>query len=128
MSSLLTVLAAAVRDGPAASVFLISHWQESPTPTIELFDGMIEIERVAAAFPHGFTGVVDLCICQSLALAKQIKSRCPAAAVKWVNVEANPSVWFHIHALTLRMMRDLRLDYLDALNRSLRSFEHGKQG
>ena len=120
----LGALASAVRDGHTSSLFLISHWRESPTPAIEFLDGMAEIDDVASALPVAFDGVVDLCICQSIELAKRIKSRCPEATVKWVNVDATPAVWFHIHTLALRLMHDLRLDYLDALNQSLRSFEH----
>lgn len=120
----LGMLGAAVREGPTASLFLVSHWRDAPLPAIELFDGMADIDEVAGMFPAAFDGVVDLCICQSIELAKRIKSRCPEATVKWVNVDATPAVWFHIHTLALRFMHDLRLDYLDALDRSLRSFEH----
>lgn len=85
---------------------------------------MANIDDVAAVFPTHFDGVVDLCVCQSLALAKRLKSRCHNATVKWVNVDATPAVWFHILTLVLRLMHSSQIDYLQALEQTLRSFQH----
>ena len=120
----LGVLSEALRDGPTASLLLISHWRASTPPAIELFDGMINVDNVASALPVEFEGVIDLCICQSIELAKLIKSRCPEATVKWVNVDATPAVWFHIQTLALRLMHDQQVDYLSALDQAQRIFEN----
>jgi hypothetical protein len=122
-SATLATLSEVFGDRSAKTLLLVSHWKESPAPAIELFDGMVPIGHVVATLPTDFDGVVDLCICQSLDLAKRIKSRCPRATVKWVNVEATPTVWFQVYTLTFRLMSERQLDYLNALNLTLRSFE-----
>jgi len=119
-------LAAAVREDPAAPLFLLSHWRDFPTPAIEFFDGMAAIDDVASAFPADFEGVIDLCICRSIELSKRIKSRCQRSTVKWVNVGATPAVWFHILTLALRLMHDQKIDYLYGVDQSLRRFRDGQ--
>lgn len=115
-------LAREIAQGPTALLVLLSHWVDEPEPAIELFDGMRPVAEVAALLPADFDGAVDLCICQSLALSKQVHARCPKAIVKWLNVPATPVVWFHILTLTLRIMHDEAQTYLYAVDKALRSY------
>lgn len=123
----LGTLAEALQEGPTASLLLISHWRDSAPPAIEFIDGMVEVTDVAAVVPPAFDGVIDLCVCQSIELAKHLKRRCPQATIKWVNALVTPTIWFHVYSLTLRLMREQQLDYLDALQQSLRRFKNGKK-
>lgn len=109
------------------ALFLITHWMNGPPDRIELFDGMVNIECVAEMFPVGFCGVVDLSICQSLALAKRLKSRCPQATVKWVNTHATPAVWLNVLTMTLRLMHGSNIQYLDAVEIAMRSLQNAHE-
>jgi hypothetical protein len=119
----LRTLAQALDDGPTRVLVILSHWVDGPSPTVEFFDGMTPIADVAEILAADFEGVVDLCICQSLELARLISSRCPRALVKWINVPATPVVWLYALTLILRIMSDEDAPYMYAADKALRSFQ-----
>lgn len=127
----LNVLYDALQDDQTTCLCLVSHWVLNPQ-RIEFFNGLIPIEEVASVFPIEWDGVLDLCICQSLELAKLVSNRCIKATVKKTSSKeknkemATPAVWFYIYTLAFRLVREHKISYLEALDVAIHLF-HGNE-
>lgn len=118
------VLAGAAAAGSTEALILLAHWVEGSQPAIELDDGHCPVSEAAAMFAADWTGVADLCVCQSKPLALALNARCHDITVKWIDVPALPALWLGIYTVALTLRRDQQLHYLDALDRAMRSFDH----
>lgn len=101
------------------AVILISHWRNQ---TIELFDGMIDIERVTKAISPDFKGVLDLCVCNSADLAAEVRALRPNVPIKYSSIPADYPVWFRIYDVVIELYAQGQTSYLDALTTTLKEF------
>jgi hypothetical protein len=104
-------------------VALVSHWQNGDRPRIELFEGMIAIEEVAAQVHPEFDGFIDLSVCQSLELGMAIRRRAPGSHPKWMNEPTILSSWFSVYSIAFRIMAETDVSYLTALERAIELFK-----
>jgi hypothetical protein len=107
------------RKPGVSTVILVSHWQQD---TVEFFDGMKPIAEIADGIPTDFDGLLDLCVCHPLGLAKLIKELRPNCLVKLTNTEVKPVIWFQFYRCLFHFLAKEELSYLDAFERSLKLF------
>ena len=106
----------------ASAVFLVAHWSDLDSGRVELFDGMHRAQALANAFHRDWDGVLDLCVCQSSALADAVARRCQRATVKWMETPAIPTLWMELLSLTLRVQKESATHYLGGLELAMDEF------
>lgn len=106
-------------DPQTQVVILFSHWKGDNT--IELFDGMINACVLAKKVPNSFNGIVDLCVCNSLLLAKLLKER-GNVVVKSSSGEVVYGLWFFIYTAIFNLLDKQQTTYSEALLESLKLF------
>ncbi len=79
-------------------VLLFSHWASG---AVEFHDGLHPWERVAAAIPQDFDGVIDLCVCHPLPLAYALRRR-HTCLVRYSPVTATPAFWLYMYVAIFR--------------------------
>ncbi|MGR8930978.1 MAG: hypothetical protein ACU836_10075 [Gammaproteobacteria bacterium] len=102
-------------------VILISHWQRE---SIEFFDGMKSIVEITNGIPEDFDGVLDLCICHPLGMAKLIRELRPNCLVRLTNIEVKPVIWFQFYRCLFHFLATENLSYLDAFEKTLKIFNN----
>jgi hypothetical protein len=105
-----------------AVVTLVAHWRsarfrnnEFEDPGVEFADGVVGVERIVAAIPAGFSGVLDLSVCNSTLLAEQVRRHRHFGLVI-----ANPfpvplDIWMDLYDAAMRLVQHEGASYQDAV-------------
>lgn len=94
---------------------------------IEFSDGFRELAAVAAIFPPGFDGVVDLTVCNSLVLGEMIRRRCPNALAIAMGDKTRPHLRFPLYLAVMRLLERHPDSYENAMTRLQDFFEREKK-
>ena len=95
-------------------VTLVAHWRAGGL-AIEFADGLAPIERVVAAVPQDFDGVLDLTICNAGLLAQEIRRRCPRGQIIDNSFPATLDMGLEFYNATMDLMQRRHMRYQDAL-------------
>ena len=107
---------------PLDVVVLVTHWFGE---SIELRDGMHDVQAVIQRISPGFNGALDLCVCHPEPLAIAIRDFFPDALAHYPSVPANPRVFFpYIRALLWRLSQG-DCSYLTASTEVVDAFLNG---
>ena len=90
-----------------------------PGNRVELRDGLHRAEDVAAAFPEGWAGTVDLTVCQSELVALALKERCPECRCVQSGEEILVGPRVELSATVLELMKSSGGDYASLLRELL---------
>ena len=84
-------------------------------PSVEFVDGGVEVEEVVAAVPAGFSGVLDLTVCNSTLLAEQVRRRRRFGLVIANAFPATLDTRMELYDAAMRLVQHERVSYQDAV-------------
>lgn len=88
-----------------------------PGKSVEFSDEMHSVQEVVSATPEGFQGMLDLTSCNSVILAKEIKSRHPDCIIAANRYETPLHVCMSIYKLVIQLLASNAMSYADALSK-----------
>lgn len=97
---------------PFDVVILFSHWSGD---SVEFRGGLENVSATLAAIPKGFDGLLDLCVCHPVALARALSIHRPRCLVKHIPVEAAPEYWWRFYRILFSQLHTRELTYLAAM-------------
>ena len=83
---------------------------------IEFRDGLAAYESIVSLVPPDFTSILDLTVCNSCALAKQIRSERDFGLVTSFSGPATPAIWLYFYRILFQQLSDNDTSYLKAWN------------
>ena len=84
-------------------------------PAVEFADGLMPVERVVSAVPEGFSGVLDLTVCNSTLLAEEIRRRCRRGLIIANAFPATLHTRMEFYDAAMELVRRRGLSYQDAV-------------
>ena len=84
-------------------------------PAVEFADGSVAIERVVAAVPEGFDGVLDLTVCNSTVLAEEVRRRCRHGLIIANAFPATLDVRMELYNAAVDLAERRQVSYQDAV-------------
>ena len=84
-------------------------------PKVEFVDGGVEVDQVVAAVPAGFSGVLDLTVCNSTLLAEQVRRRCRFGLVIANAFPATLHIRMELYDAAMRLVQHEHVSYQDAV-------------
>lgn len=113
----------ALSDLPAIAPYdvatIVAHWVEAEGK-IELSDGRYTPEQFAENIPSGYSGLLDLTICQSARLIDCVKSRHPGCLVLANLKNAHVDFRLILYKAIIRLLRVTEMSYMDAYTYSIK--------
>lgn len=97
---------------PFDVVILFSHWSGD---SVEFRGGLENVNATLSAIPEEFDGLLDLCVCHPVALARALSVHRPGCLVKHIPVEAEPGYWWRFYRILFSQLRTRELTYLAAM-------------
>ena len=95
-------------------VTLVAHWRAGGL-AVEFADGLAPIDRVVAAVPQTFDGVLDLTICNARPLAQEIRRRCPRGLIIDNPFPATLDMGLEFYNATMDLVQRRQMPYQDAV-------------
>lgn len=93
---------------------------------IEFSDGFCSLAHVAAMFPSSFEGIVDLTICNSLALGEMIRRRCPNALAIATGDRTLPDLRLAFLLAVMKFLKRHPGNFDEAMTRMQDQFREGR--
>jgi len=84
-------------------------------PGVEFVDGGVDVDRVVAAVPPNFSGVLDLTVCNSTLLAEQVRRRCRFGLVIANAFPATLQTRMELYDAAMRLVQHEGVSYQDAV-------------
>jgi hypothetical protein len=82
---------------------------------VEFVDGMAPLPAVVASVPAGFTGTLDLTVCNSTLLAEEVRRRCASGVILSNAFPARLDVRLQFYRAALELMARRPMSYADAV-------------
>jgi hypothetical protein len=109
-----------------AVVTLVAHWRPAPQdragaadriggPGVEFVDGVAGVERIVAAIPAGFSGVLDLSVCNSTLLAEEVRRHRHFGLVIANACPATLDTRMDLYDAAMRLVQHEGVSYQDAV-------------
>ena len=95
-------------------VTLVAHWRVGGL-AVEFADGLAPVDRVVAAVPQTFDGVLDLTICNARVLAQEIRRRCPRGQIIDTPFPATLDLGLEFYNATMDLVQRRQMRYQDAI-------------
>jgi hypothetical protein len=84
-------------------------------PSVEFVEGGVDVDDVVAAVPIGFSGVLDLTVCNSTLLAEEVRRRCRSGLVIANAFPATLHIRMELYDAAMRLVQHQRVSYQDAV-------------
>lgn len=83
-------------------------------PGVEFVDGVVDVERIVAAIPVGFSGVLDLTVCNSTLLAEEVRRHRRFGLVMANAFPATLATRMDLYDAAMRLVQHEGVSYRDA--------------
>lgn len=93
---------------------------------VEYSDAFCSLAEVSANFPSTFDGIVDLTICNSLALGEMVRRRCPHALAIAMGDQTRPNLRLAFLLAVMKFLKRHPRNFDDAMTRMQDQFRRGR--
>lgn len=99
---------------PPRVIILFAHWSDADG-TVELAEGLVASEQIAAVVPGDYAGIFDLCVCHPRNLVVLLKEKCSDCLVKFTDINADALSWIYLYEVLFKILSTQPTDYFEAL-------------
>lgn len=82
---------------------------------LELTDGFADASAILHQVPQSFSGIIDLCVCNPVAIALELRCNRPNLLIRYSKTELEPYFWLYFYRVLFQYLKEQDITYLKAV-------------